>query len=182
MYFSETNRPSRASAQDKGFKKTVAIYEELINDKTGKLELKKTGEEPFYQKIQEEKEEQLLETLINRYKVDLNNKKITQLSEEIVDLTTMPADLIETYSLAHKLEKQFNESTADIKNYFHDFAGYLKSFQNGNLRSDLEKISKLHQKEVKNEVNPGTTTSANPGTTTSAEKQNTFLGGMNNGQ
>lgn len=140
MYYSETNRPPRGKFAEGGFKKTVDVYEDLINEKTGKLETKKTREEPFYKRMQEETESQLLETLIERYKVDLNKKHITQLKEELVDMVGMPADLIETYALTHKLEKQFNESTADIKAHFKDFAGYLRAFQEGTLGQDLNNI------------------------------------------
>lgn len=149
MYFSETNRHSQHKFTENGFKKTIDIYEELINEKTGKMEFKKTGEEPFYQKMQEETEGQLLETIIERYKINLNDRKITQLNDELVDMTTMPQDLIETYALAHKLEQQFEKSTSEIKNHFKDFAGYLKAFKDGTLKDQLEYLA---SKKLKNKM------------------------------
>lgn len=125
-----------------GFKKTFDVYEDIINTKTGKLETKKTKEEPFYKKIQEMKESQELENIIKRYNIDLNNKHITEISEEIVDMTNIPEDLIETYALTTKLQTMFNESTAEIKNHFKDFAGFLQSFQKGTLKSELAELHK----------------------------------------
>lgn len=127
---------------ESGFKKTVDVYEDIINTKTGRLETKKTKEEPFYEKIQATKDSQILDNIIQRYNIDLNNKHITEINEEIVDMTNMPEDLIETYALTTKLKTMFNESTADIKNHFKDFAGFLKSFQKGTLKSELEQLHK----------------------------------------
>lgn len=125
-----------------GFKKTVDVYEDIINSKTGKLETKKTKEEPFYEKIQEMKESQTLENIIKRYNIDLNEKHITEINQEIIDMTTLPEDLIETYAVTKNLETMYNETTADIKNHFKDFAGFLRSFQNGTLKSELAELSK----------------------------------------
>lgn len=125
-----------------GFKKTFDVYEDIINTKTGKLETKKTKEEPFYEKIQAAKDSQILDNIIQRYNIDLNNKHITEINEEIVDMTNMPEDLIETYALTTKLQTMFNESTADIKNHFKDFAGFLQSFQKGTLKSELAELHK----------------------------------------
>lgn len=125
-----------------GFKKTFDVYEDIINPKTGKLETKKTKEEPFYEKIQAAKDSQILENIIQRYNIDLNNKHITEINEEIVDMTKMPEDLIETYALTTKLQTMFNETTAEIKNHFKDFAGFLQSFQKGTLKSELAELHK----------------------------------------
>lgn len=127
---------------ESGFKKTLDVYEDIINPKTGKLETKKTKEEPFYEKIQAAKDSQILDNIIQRYNIDLNNKHITEINEEIVDMTNMPEDLIETYALTTKLQMMFNESTADIKNHFKDFAGFLQSFQKGTLKSELAELHK----------------------------------------
>ena len=127
--------------KDKGFKKTVDVYEDIINPKTGKKETKKTKTENFYEKIQANKEFQELENIIRRYNIDLNEQHITEISQELVDMTNMPEDLIETYALTTKLESTFNESTAEIKAHFKDFAGFLKSFQKGTLVSELQELS-----------------------------------------
>ena len=137
--------PKKRKFSEGGFSKEIQKYEEIMNPKTGKLELKATEKENFYNKIQEQVEDQLLDTIINRYKIDLHDKKITQLKEEIVDLTQMPTDLVEVYALAHTMEKQFNNSDAIVKNYFKDFGSYLKAFQNGTLRNDLEKIQMMNK-------------------------------------
>lgn len=125
-----------------GFKKTFDIYEEIINPKTGKKELKKTGEEPFYEKIQAMKDSQILENVIKRYNIDLNNNKITEISDEIIDLTKAPEDLIEMYAITKRLENLYEDSTSEIKNHFKNFGGFLKSFQNGTLKSELTELHK----------------------------------------
>lgn len=131
-----------------GFKKTLDVYEDIINPKTGKLETKKTKEEPFYEKIQAAKDSQILDNIIKRYNIDLNQKHITEINEEIVDMTNMPEDLIGTYALTTKLQMMFNESTADIKNHFKDFAGFLQSFQKGTLKSELAELHKTKTQPV----------------------------------
>ena len=137
-----------------GFKKTFDVYEDIINPKTGKLETKKTKEEPFYEKIQAAKDSQILDNIIQRYNIDLNNKHITEINEEIVDMTKMPEDLIETYALTTKLQTMFNESTADIKNHFKDFAGFLQSFQKGTLKSELAELHKPKAQPMQQQAQP----------------------------
>lgn len=131
-----------------GFKKTVDIYEDIINSKTGKLETKKTKEEDFYEKIQAQKEFQTLENIIKRYNIDLNENHITELNEEIVDMTNLPQDLIETYAVTKKLESMYHETTAEIKNHFGDFSNFLKSFQRGTLQSELQNLRQKPQTSV----------------------------------
>ena len=133
-----------------GFKKTFDIYEEIINPKTGKKELKKTGEEPFYEKIQAMKDSQILENVIKRYNIDLNNNKITEISDEIIDLTKAPEDLIEMYAITKRLENLYEDSTSEIKNHFKNFGGFLKSFQNGTLKSELTELHKPKKQPAQN--------------------------------
>ena len=143
-----------------GFKKTIDIYEDIVNPKTGKLETKKTGEENFYEKIQAMKESQELENIIKRYNINLNNNHIAEISDEIVDMTNAPQDLIEAYASTKKLENLFNQSTTEIKNYFKDFGGFLKSFQKGTLTKELQtlhsnnkKIESKNQTQEKQQIN-----------------------------
>ncbi len=141
-----------------GFKETVDVYEDIINTKTGKLETKKTKEENFYSKIQEMKDSQTLENILKRYNIDLNERHITEINDEIVDMTNIPEDLIETYALSKKLETIFNESSVQIKNHFGDFAGFLKSFQSGKLQSELQALStkpRMQEAQVTEQVTQG---------------------------
>ena len=139
-----------------GFKKTIDVYEDIVNPKTGKLETKKTGEENFYEKIQAMKESQELENIIKRYNINLNDNHITEIADEVVDMTNAPQDLIEAYAATKKLENLFNNSTSEIKNYFKDFGGFLKSFQNGTLKRELQQLHSNNIKipEIKPEVKP----------------------------
>lgn len=122
------------------FSKEIQKYEELIDKNTGMKRLHKTTKENFYTRIQEQVEDQLLDTIIKRYKVDLNDKHITEIKEELVDMTQYPEDLLSAYALAHQLEQQFKESPAEVKNKFGDFAGYLKAFEKGTLAQDLSSV------------------------------------------
>ena len=131
---------------EKGFKKTVDVYEDIVNPKTGKLETKLTKNENFYTKIQEMKEYQELENIIKRYNIDLNDNHITEINQELVDMTNIPTDLVEVYAMTTKLETMFNESSAPIKAHFKDFAGFLQSFKQGTLTREL---SKLHSEPTK---------------------------------
>ncbi len=104
------------------------------------------------------KETQMLENIIKRYNIDLNENHITEISQEVVDMTNLPEDLIETYAVTKKLESMFNETTADIKNHFKDFAGFLRSFQNGTLTSELQALSTKRQAQPVQAVTPVTPT------------------------
>lgn len=122
------------------FSKEIQKYEELIDKETGMKKLFATTKENFYNRIQEQVEDQLLDTIIKRYKVDLNDKHITEIQEDLVDMTQYPEDLLSAYALAHQLEQQFLKSPAEVKAKFGDFAGYLKAFQNGTLANDLSSV------------------------------------------
>lgn len=181
MFKSLTNLPKPHEFAEGGFEKEIQKYEELINKKTGKLELVPTEKDNFYNRIQEQVEDQLLDTIIKRYKININDKHITQLNNEVVDMTQYPEDLLSAYALAHQMEKQFQESPADVKNYFKDFAGYLKSFQNGTLREDLEKLSylnknlKMPSKNIEDHVITQPQQTIQPQTT----QENTYYNGGN---
>ena len=125
---------------ENGFKTTMDVYEDVVNSKTGKLETIKTGEEPFYNKIQEAVDGVLLENIIERYKIDLNDRHITQITED-VDMSAIPSDAIETYAIVTKLQAQYDASTAEIKNHFGDFAGFLTAATKGTLAQELESIA-----------------------------------------
>ena len=152
------NPPKPHEYAEGNFKETIDVYEDIVNPKTGKLETKKTKEENFYEKIQSMKETQMLENIIKRYNIDLNENHITEISQEVVDMTNLPEDLIETYAVTKKLESMFNETTADIKNHFKDFAGFLRSFQNGTLTSELQALSTKRQAQPVQAVTPVTPT------------------------
>lgn len=135
------NPHAREESQDTGFKETLDTYEDVINEKTGVLETKKTGEVNFYEKIQANKESYELENIIKRYSIDINKKSLTEVSEDIVDLTRVPTDLIDAYAMVNRLENLYADTTAEFKNHFGDFASFLRSVQNGTIASDLQEIS-----------------------------------------
>lgn len=158
------------------FSKEIQKYEELIDKKTGMKVLQATEKENFYNRIQEQVEDQLLDTIIKRYKVDLNDRHITDMKDEIVDMTQYPDDLLGVYALASQLEKQFKESPAEVKSKFGDFAGYLRAFEKGTLASDLSSVLS------KQPVQPAQTAAANQPAQTAALTQSQVNNGVIAGQ
>lgn len=137
-YYDEENRPV---IKQKENPKVKYIYEDLVNPKTGKIETKLTGTEDFDEKMQEDAKSQILENIIKRYQIDLNDKHITEISKETIDMTKMPENLLEAYAIAQNLEKQFNSAPADFKKKFGNFTGFLKDFSDGKLENSLNELA-----------------------------------------
>lgn len=142
------NPHAREESQETGYKKTFDVYEDIVNNKTGAFETKKTDEINFYEKIQAQKESCELDSIIKRYSIDITGKLIPQVSDEIVDLSRVPTDLLDAYAMINKLEKLYADTSADFKNYFSDFGSFLKSVQQGHIASDLQEIAE--KSSVKN--------------------------------
>ena len=141
MKFTTVDTYKPGEFAEKNFKQTIDIYEEIIDKKTGESKVVKTGEENFYNKIQEMKEVSTLENIIKRYSIDLNDQHITEISNELIDMTNIPEDLIETYAMINKLENMYNGTSADVKNKFGTFAGFLQAFKDGNVESKLQELA-----------------------------------------
>ena len=140
---SEINRPRPHQYAQGNFKKYMAKYEELIDKKTGKLTLEVTDRVPIDEQIQEYKDMVTLDSLIERYKVDLSKKAITKISEDITDMTLMPQDALECYSLIHQAERNFADTTKEFKAEFNNnFGEYLKGFATGKTQQIVNKYNK----------------------------------------
>ena len=140
---SELNRPRPHQYAQGGFRLDMDQYEELIDKHTGKLVLELTDKIPFDDQIQEHKNSVCLDSLLERYKIDLSKKAITQISEDITDMTVMPQDALECYSMIHEAERNFEETTKEFKNEFNNnFGEYLKGFTTGKTQEVLNKYNK----------------------------------------
>lgn len=155
MFRSELNRPRPHMYAQGNFRKDMDQYEELIDKHTGKMVLEITDKIPFDDQIQEHKSSVTLDSLLERYKIDLSKKAITEISEDITDMTIMPQDALECYSMIHEAEKNFQDSTKEFKAEFNNnFGEYLKGFANGKTQQVVDKYAK---KLVKADTSPNLT-------------------------
>ena len=140
---SELNRPKPHMYAQGNFRKDMDQYEELIDKHTGKMVLEITDKIAFDDQIQEHKSSVTLDSLLERYKIDLSKKAITEISEDITDMTIMPQDALECYSMIHEAEKNFQDSTKEFKAEFNNnFGEYLKGFANGKTQRVVDKYAK----------------------------------------
>lgn len=137
---SESNRPEQHEYAQGDFKTTIDIYEDLINKHNGKLETTKTDSEDFYEKIQSYKDGQLLESIIKRYEIDIDKKQVKEIESDIVDMTEVPTNLTEAYSMIKQIENDFDQRPAVIKKAFNNNIGeYINGIQSGELQKQLDK-------------------------------------------
>lgn len=173
LFKSELNRPEPHKYVQSGFRTDMDKYEELIDKHTGKMVLEITEKIPFDDQIQEHKNTVSLDSLLERYKIDLSKKAITEISEDITDMTIMPQDALECYSLIHEAEKNFADTTKEFKAEFNNnFGEYLKGFSTGKTQ---QIVDKYHKKLIKAEINPENTqtqVSSIPTQQTSVSSQN----------
>lgn len=140
---SEIDRPEPHKYAQGNFKKYMDQYEELIDKKTGKLKLEVTDKIPIDDQIQEHKSSVTLDSLLERYKIDLSKKAITEISNDIIDMTIMPQDALECYSLIHEAEQNFADTTKEFKSEFNNnFGEYLKGFSTGKTQEIINKYNK----------------------------------------
>lgn len=126
------------------FSKIMPIYEEII-DKNGKKVLKHTEDTNIYEQIQEHKDSVLLSNLIEKYQLDPEELPKALVSDEVIDITSIPTNPVDAYvyienakniwnKLGNKLQEQFNN----------DFTQFLQGAENGTL----EKMIKGSKEEV----------------------------------
>ncbi len=143
QFRSELNRPVPHQYAQKKFKKYLDVYEDVINEKTGEMELIITDRIPVDEKIQESKDMVTLDSILERYKVDLSKQVIKEISEDIIDMTVMPQDALEAYSLINEAKKNFEETTSEFKKEFNnDFGQYVAGFKNGKTQEIINKHNK----------------------------------------
>ena len=161
MFRSELNRPVPHMYAQGNFRKDMDQYEELIDKHTGKMKLEITDKIPFDDQIQEHKSSVTLDSLLERYKIDLSKKAITEISEDITDMTVMPQDALECYSMIHEAERNFEETTKEFKAEFNNnFGEYLKGFSNGKTQAIVDKYNKKLKTADTTQIPASTTQSA----------------------
>lgn len=137
------NLPPRHAYAQGGFRKDMDQYEELIDSKSGKMVLKVTEKIPFDEMIQEHKSDVSLESLLDRYKIDISKQAITEISDDVIDLTIMPQDALECYSMIHEAQVNFDNMPSEFKSEFNNnFGEYLKGFTSGKTKSIVDKFNK----------------------------------------
>lgn len=143
QFRSELNRPKPHQYAQKNFKKYLDVYEDVINEKTGIMETIMTDRIPVDEKIQESKDMVTLDSILERYKVDLSKQVIKEISEDVIDMTVMPQDALEAYSLINEAKKNFEETTSEFKKEFNnDFGQYVAGFKNGKTQEIINKHNK----------------------------------------
>ena len=152
QFRSELNRPKPHEYAQSGFKPYLDVYEDVINEKTGKMETIITDKVLVDEKIQEAKDSVSLESILNKYKIDLSKEVIKEISDDIVDMTVMPQDALEAYAMIDEARKNFEETTQDFKKEFNgNFGEYLAGFKNGKTQEIINKHNKnliKHQEQT----------------------------------
>lgn len=142
MFFSETNRPGRINCPEGN--KFEPEYEEMIDAKTGKMILEKTGEIDIVEKIQTSKEACLLDNIIKKYNIDLKKEYKQVVEDTINDLTELPDNFIDTMNFIKKAQEVFNQAPSELREKY-----------NNNVNEFIltEKNNQKAQKEALNEQN-----------------------------
>lgn len=144
-FYSESNRPPIIAHRKTN--SIVPTYEEVINTKTHKKELKKVGETNVYQKIQESRNSTDIQKIIERYQINLEDKP--KINEEILDYTNNPTSLIEAHARILQAENIWNKEALDVRKHFNNnFNEYLAAANNGELRKVYEELAPKKYKKV----------------------------------
>lgn len=97
------------------------VYQEQINEKTGKKEIVKIGETNIYEKIQADLESTKIENILHQVAMgDL--AALNQREGTYFDATTMPKNLMEAQNLVIRMKDEFNKMPTEVKELFHNSA------------------------------------------------------------
>lgn len=126
-------------------KQTQAVYKEDFDKKTGKRKLVKTEDINIVDKIQEYAEETKISNLLKKYNYDMI-KQIAKNEEQIIDLTNMPENLMETMATIDNAKYIWERQSKELKAKFNnDFKQFIAGSENG-------QIAKLLQEELKTQA------------------------------
>lgn len=145
-FYSESNRPKtipmpKTSTLEKEYKEKIG--------KNGKKELVEVGVTNVYEKIQEARQGSELATLINQYKMKINENNILELEKTVTDLTNIPTNLIEAQNMINDAKNTFNLMPTEIKQtYNNNFNEFLAGSMNGSLETLIKeyKPTKVEEK------------------------------------
>lgn len=142
MFLSDTNRNERHKYQQKGFKQVQDVYEDVYDEKTGKLVTKKTDVNLFYEEIQEAKDSIYLPSILEKYKIDINKKALVEIDANVVDMTEMPQDMQSMFIFMKNQEIKFGKMPSTLQEQFGgNYLGYLNKVKSGEAQQIIDKYN-----------------------------------------
>lgn len=110
---------------------TVPVYSYVIDEKTGREELRRTGEDCIYLKTQEARPDDIY-TLLKNAGVepsDIDSLKVTaEYSEQLIDdFTAAPRTLMEAHNVIHRAQDSFMKLPLDVREEFSNDPGNMLS-------------------------------------------------------
>lgn len=161
MIYTLLNRPERIPTNSGT--PFINTYQEIIDKKSGKLRLEKTGEHNVYEEIQQDAESCKIENILHAVAMgDLN--ALNQREATYVDATTMPKTLREAQDLVIRLKDEFYKMPIDVRKEFGNSPEMYVSLMGTDEFKEImspynEKIAKIAQeksdKEYRQKVKEG---------------------------
>ena len=149
-FYTQLNRPKVPPTV--AGSKEIDDYEVRL-DKTGRKKLvKKSTKKNIYDRIQANKEESEVYTLINRFS-DAQKKEIITIkastNSEVYDLTQVPENLIQAKQMQIDAEKKWNELPLELRAEFnHDATQFMAAMQNGTFKDRYYKVYPKKKEQV----------------------------------
>ncbi len=137
------NKPSTVPV--KSGTDTVPVYSYVIDEKTGREELRKTGEDCIYLKTQEARPDDIYTLLKNSgvESSDIESLKVTaQYSEQLIDdFTAAPRTLMEAHNVIHRAHDSFLKLPLDVREEFgNDPGNMLSSLVDGSFEKRVSRF------------------------------------------
>ena len=161
MFLSDTNRNEPHKYQQKGFKKIQDVYEDIYDEKKGRMVTVKTDTNLFYDEIQETKDSVYLPSILEKYKIDINKKALVEVDTNVIDMTEMPTDMNSMYALMRNQEMKFQKLPAELKKQFdNNYFNFIEQMKTGETQQKIDSYNKEirtkkglvePQKEIKEE-------------------------------
>lgn len=124
---------------------TVPVYSYVIDEKTGREELRKTGEDCLYLKTQESRPDDIY-TLLKNSGVepsDIESLKVTaQYSEQLIDdFTSAPRTLMEAHNVIRRARDSFLQLPLNVREEFgNDPGNMLSSLVDGSFEKRVSRF------------------------------------------
>ena len=154
-FYTQLNRPKVAPTV--AGSKEIDDYEVRLNKQGVKKLVKKSTKKNIYDRIQANKEESEVYTIINRF-TDAQKKEIITIkastNSEVYDLTKMPENLIQAKQMQIDSENKWKELPLELRAEFnHDPNQFMASMQNGTFK---DRYYKVYPKKKETVVQPTT--------------------------
>lgn len=161
MIYSLLNRPEKIKTNPGT--EYINTYQEIIDKKSGKLRLEKTGETNVYEMIQKDAESCKIENILHAVAMgDLN--ALQQREATYCDATTMPKSLREAQDLVIRLKDEFYKMPLEVRKEFENSPEvYVSEMGTDMFKEKMapynEKIAKIaaekNDKEYRQKVKDG---------------------------